>query len=195
MGRWGHCWRRRAEAGSVAIEFALIMPVLVVLIFAVLEVGCLFFAQFVLKNAAVATARHIRTGNGSALTSRDLLANYICNTSDSTIDKLAANVMLSGCSSGLKIYVKTMGTGFSYSALTTALSGSAVKSDGTIPANFDASLSGACQVVLLRVSYEWKIVVPGLTWFLVTVPGTNKSIITATEVFRNEPAEGSATSC
>lgn len=188
-------WRRRANIGSAAIEFAMIAPVLLVLIYGVLEVGCLFFAQYVMKNASIATARHIRTGNGSAITTSAALADYICNTEDATIDKLAAKVMLSGCTTNLKIYVQTMGTGFSYDTLTSALSSSKIQSDGTVPTHWDSALNTACTVVMIRVSYAWDVVVPGLDWFLVTVPNAKQSLITATEVFRNEPAAGSTSPC
>jgi Flp pilus assembly protein TadG len=189
---------RRGKSGSAAIEFAFIAPILFTLIFGVIEVGCLFYAEFVLKNATIATARAIRTGNGSALTSTTALTSYICETDDNTYGKIAANLMLTNCTNKLKIYVKAFGTSFSSfssSTFVSALKTSAVNADGTYNTNFDSNLTTACEIVLMRVSYAWNVFVPGLSWFLVTVPSTNQSMITATEIFRNEPASGSVVEC
>jgi len=189
------CKGKRAQSGSAAIEFALIAPVLLILIMGVLEVGLMFFSQFLLKNATIAAAREIRTGNVTTLTSASALASYICDTSDSTIGKLAASLMLPSCNakltsgSGGGIYVKAFGTSFSYFSstdFTTALNASAVKSNGTFNTNFD-NPNTPCTIVLLRVSYAWDVVTPVLTWFLVNLPATNQHVLTATEVFRNEP--------
>jgi hypothetical protein len=48
---------RRQERGAVAVEFALVLPILLTLVFGIIELGRLCNAQIVLSNAARKAAR------------------------------------------------------------------------------------------------------------------------------------------
>ncbi|WP_338145193.1 TadE family protein [Cryobacterium mannosilyticum] len=61
--------RRRStagERGAAAIEFALILPILVILVFGVIEFGLVFNAQISITNAAREGARYMAIHNNAA---------------------------------------------------------------------------------------------------------------------------------
>lgn len=57
---------RAGERGAAAIEFALILPILVVLVFGVIEFGRVFNAQISITNAAREGARYMAIHNSAA---------------------------------------------------------------------------------------------------------------------------------
>lgn len=183
-----------ATSGAVAIEFAFVLPLLLVLLMGIFETGLVYFAQFVLKNATVATARVIRTGSASSTGTS--LVNYICTSTDSSLGKLAANIILPSCTSTLRIYAKNYSTtgiaGFpsiAASDLTNVGSPGVTTTLGAID-----STALHCNVIVLRVTYPWTVITPGLSWFLVNY-GSSQHLLTATEIFQNEPASGDSSQC
>ena len=65
---------RAGERGAAAIEFALILPILVILVFGVIEFGRVFNAQISITNAAREGARYMAIHN-SAPGARTAAAN------------------------------------------------------------------------------------------------------------------------
>lgn len=188
--------QRRTISGAVAIEFAFIIPILLVLLLAIFEVGIIFFAQFVLKNATVATARVIRTGNSTSYSANPTLVDYICSKTDSSLGKLAANLILPSCTSKLRVYeANYTSTGI---AGFPSIKSSDLTNNGTTGSSLTMaaldSTTQPCSVVLLRVTYAWDVATPGLSWFLVNY-GTSQYLLTATEVFQNEPKSGASSQC
>lgn len=49
--------RRRDDEGAAAVEFALVLPILLLIIFAIIDFGRMFNAQLVVNDAARETAR------------------------------------------------------------------------------------------------------------------------------------------
>lgn len=181
-------WKTRSRSGVAAIEFALVAPILFVLIMAVLETGLIYFAQFVMKDAVAKATRLIRTNQADSLTSAAAFRTYVCDTA-------GANLMLSSCDSKLGVYAVSFSSeisSFTATSFSNAVAASAVDADGNMTSAYDSGVVDACNVVFLRVSYGWGIVTPGLTWFLVNLSG-NRHLLSVTEVFRNEPS--ATTSC
>ena len=56
----------RDRSGASALEFALVAVPLILLLFAILQVGLIYFANFTLENATSQGARLIRTGQAQA---------------------------------------------------------------------------------------------------------------------------------
>lgn len=195
--RAGLRWRRGAVSGSVAIEFAFIAPILLVLIFAVIEVGLIYFGQFVLKNATDAAARVIKTGNATAYSSNPGLVDYICSKGDSGLGKVAANIILPKCSQNLRVYVRSYPATSGFTSFPSIgvsdLTNNGTTGNTTTLASLDAAAK-PCAVQILRVTFAWDVVTPLLTWFLVNY-GSGQHLISATEVFQNESAPGSTSAC
>jgi Flp pilus assembly protein TadG len=75
MTRWRHSRGSSTERGASAVEFALILPVLTALIFALLGFGFVFAQQLGLNNAARDAARAgvVKPLGGTALTCANIL--------------------------------------------------------------------------------------------------------------------------
>jgi hypothetical protein len=59
--------------------------------------------------------------------------------------------------------------------------------NGNLQAVADSYSPGApCDVVLLRATYNWNVVTPVLSWFLVNM-ANGQHLLSATTAFRNEP--------
>ena len=191
--------RRAARAGSAALEFALIAPVFFVLLMGSIEVGVMFFGQFVLQNATNDVARLVRTGQitgtlpNQTLTQAQLNAGqvagqpmtqaqfrtYICNE--------IAPVL--ACDSNLQIDVDA------YSNFSTASYPSPLKADKTLDPSLNSFAPGSvCSVVLLRTFYTWNVITPLLTPFMTNM-ANNKHLLSATAAFRNEPYTTGVSGC
>src|SRR3978361_42253 len=77
------CRRMRTDAnkGSVAIEFAMVAPVFLLMLMATIESGVIFFAQSALQNAVNDASRLVKTGQTSCFTT-DAGGNCVKMTAD-----------------------------------------------------------------------------------------------------------------
>jgi Flp pilus assembly protein TadG len=70
---------RAADAGATAVEFAIIAPAFLALIFAIIQVTLFLFAQQTLQNAAVQAGRQFMTGSAqSANMTQTQFYNVVC---------------------------------------------------------------------------------------------------------------------
>lgn len=164
--------RMRADAckGSAAIEFAFVAPVFFVLLMGIFEGAVMFFSQEVLQNAVTTVGRTLRTGQaGPTMTANDFRKQACALT----------GVLLPNCDSsdGLAVSSTRYAGGFGAGA------------QGAVTGTDSGFTGGACDVMVVRASYPWKVWTPGLTWFLVN-SGTDRHLIVTTLAFRNEPYGG-----
>jgi len=69
---------RRNHRGSAAVEFALVAPMFVALLFAIIETALMFFASQVLETVTQDSARTIMTGQAqTAVTIADEVASIL----------------------------------------------------------------------------------------------------------------------
>jgi Flp pilus assembly protein TadG len=159
----------RNRRGSAAVEFALVAPVFLALLFAILETGIIFFANQYLETLAQRGARMILTGqaqNGN-YTSAQFHA-YICNQV----------VALFSCNN---IYVNVQ----SFSSFET-LTATCPISNGTFVNNTQYSPGGPGDVVIVQLFYQWPQFVTGLGYNITNLNG-NYRLLCTTAAFRNEP--------
>lgn len=175
--------RRRLRAGkrsgSALIEFALIAPVFFLLIFAIMEIGIIFFAQSTLQTGANDVARLVRTGQvQNAVMSQSAIRNKVC----------ADIAPLIPCDANLKVDVESFSGfgGVNYSP--------PLDQNGNMNALNNFQTGSACSVVLVRVYYAWTVFTPVLTPFLVNVTG-NKHLLYSAASFRNEPFSTGMSGC
>jgi len=192
------CRRMRADAnkGSVAIEFAMIAPVFLLMLMATIESGVIFFAQSALQNAVNDTARLVKTGQSACFTkdagnncqgiTADEFRQQIC---DSVISLLQVCTKDSEGNSDLQFDVKAYSAGFGGVSNSSPLNGS-----NDLP-NLTAFDTGApCDVVLVRAFYRWPVFTPGLGYLLANMNGQNHLLATAA-AFRNEPYVNNVGGC
>jgi len=184
--------RANATRGSAAIEFAFVAPAFFVLLLGIMEVGIMFFAQFTMQNSVMTAARLIRTGTAqaTAFASAPKCSGGVGGTGPGGAyassqqwfkDQICCGI--SGLLDCTNLHVdveKSNGFGSTFTSNT--------DSNGLyIPVtdNYPATLA-ACDVVLVRASYTWKVQTPGTTWFLVNM-ANGAHLISATSAFRTEP--------
>jgi Flp pilus assembly protein TadG len=170
----------RTKSGATTLEFALVAPILLVLMFGLIEAGAVYIGQAWVTFATNDMARLIRTGQ----------------IQTAAVDQITFRTMmcakLSGffsCDTNLQIDVQA------YPTFSAASFGSPLDAGN----NLDASLNNynpgtACEVVLLRTFYKWDVHTPFLATFLVNMAG-QKHLITAAAAYRNEPFTSAVNGC
>jgi Flp pilus assembly protein TadG len=171
-GRWLRLRAfRRDQSGASALEFALVAVPFILLLFAALQVGLVYLANFTLENATNQGARLIRTGQAQnkgfdAGAFRTEVCKYI-------------SAPLS-CA-GLKLDVRRFAN-FSNAELTEPLD-----SGGALKTNFSYDPGVGGDVVVVRAFYEFEL--PTLLPAAISM-GNMKGgsrVLIATAAFRNEP--------
>jgi Flp pilus assembly protein TadG len=90
----------RGEGGAVAVEFAIILPILVLLVFGIIDFGHAWYIKQIVTNASREGARYGTRYTGStASTLTPSISDYILNTSAENGDKggLDLKDQLQGC--------------------------------------------------------------------------------------------------
>ena len=157
--------------GAAAVEFALVVLPLVMLIFAILELALVFWLSALMDDALNTAARKIKTGQVTASTEAAATAfkSVICDE---------VKLLASDCTTNLAVDVRTFAT-------LNAIDSSPPMINGVVdPAAMTFVPGGPSDVVLVRAYYRWPIFTPGLTMAM----GSTR-LITATTTFRNEPYE------
>lgn len=159
------------RSGTAAVEFAIIATPFFALLFALIEIGLVFFGGFTLENAVEQASRMIKTGQAQQQGfSESRFKEEICDNVHALFD----------CENGLKLDVRKFDT-FGGVNLPPALNGA-----GELQNNFTYDPGVGGQIVVVRAFYEWDIVakIPGAG---LGNMGNGNRLMTATAAFRNEP--------
>lgn len=156
--------------GATAVEFALVAPAFIALLYAIFQTALVFFAQQVLQTATLQAARQIMTGQAqSASMTQSQFQAAVCAN--------AAGLFNCG---GVYAAVQTFTTFPNVSMINPISNG---KFSGTgLP--FSPGAPGDVEVV--QVFYQWPVW-PGPLGFSLGNAGANTDVIVATAAFRNEP--------
>ena len=178
MSQWQRYLRRRLvkdfakeDDGAAAVEFALVSIIFFSVVFAIIEIGMLVFANAVLENGLQEAARMVRTGqvqlseDGEA----DLKAK-LCNS---------VKVLMSCEDDRLILDVR------SFANFEGATAPPPIE-DGELADDFQITPGNAGDVVLIRAFYLWDMQLPFLGPILADLPD-NQRLLMATSAFRNEP--------
>ena len=179
LGNLARRFSRESRSGSAIIEFALIAPVFFLLIFALMEIGIIFFAQSTLQRAANDVARLIRTGQAQsgAMTQTQIHAQVCADIAP-----------LIPCDGNLRVDVESF-SNFGGASFSPPLNAS-----GNFNSDNAYSPGTSCNVVLVRVFYGWTVFTPVLTPFLTNMNG-NKHLLYSAVSFRNEPFTTGLSGC
>ncbi len=164
-------------SGASAIEFALIALPLIYLLLATLQIGVVFFANYVLENAAAQGARMLRTGQAqNQKFDAAMFKAEVCKHITAPIS--CANV---------KLDVRRF-TNFSGADLTQPLD-----SKGKIKSNFSYDPGIGGDVVVVRAFYPLDL--PSLMPVDIRMSdmADGNKLIVATVAFRNEPFQVTST--
>lgn len=178
---------RRNRRGSAAVEFALVAPIFIALVFAIIETALMFLAGQVLETATESAARQIQTGqaqgNAAVVDAGTFLQNYVC-------PQIPALFSCSNPPSANGIFVDVK----SYSSFQSVPPIVDPISAGNLDTStFGYSLGGSCDVVVVRLFYKWQLFVTGLGYNISNLSNGQRAL-SATAVFRNEPYNGACAS-
>jgi Flp pilus assembly protein TadG len=170
---------RRAD-GSVAVEFGLVMVPFFAIMFAIMETALVFFAGQTLETAAADASRLIMTGQ----------AQNQALTQTTFKDAVCARIYgLFNCSTGVYVDVQNPA---SFSSADTTLTTAPLDSNGNlVTSGFGYSPGGPCDIVLVRLFYQWPITISLLGLNLSNMSG-GRRLLVATAAFKNEPYNTSA---
>lgn len=164
----------RDKSGAAAIEFAIVAAPFFALMFALIEIGLVFFGNFTLENAVAQASRLIRTGQAQTSGfSETQFKQAVCDNVYALLD----------CNNGLKTDVRKF-TSFGGVSLPPPLDG-----DGNLQSNFQYDPGVAGDIVVVRVFYEWDLIaqLPDLLGLGLGNMGNGNRLLTASAAFRNEP--------
>jgi len=179
MREWAQRLRARSRAGSAIIEFAMIAPIFFMLLFAIMEVGIIYFAQSTLQFGADDISRMIRTGQvqGQSLTQTQVR------------DRVCADIApLIPCDGNLSVDVE------SFANFGNVNFSPPLDDQGNLNPLNNFQIGTSCSVVLVRVFYQWPVFTPILTPFLNNM-ANNKHLLYAAAAFRNEPYTTDISGC
>lgn len=163
----------RARRGATAVEFAIVALPFALLLFGIIELGCVFLVSATLDFATDRAARMIRTGEfqTSGAASKADFKSQVCQR---------MSWLSSACAGNLSVDVQTYSnfTDVSNAANVTA---DALKNDTTC---FTTGNPG--DIVLVRTFFTWSLFTPMLDNALDNT-GDGKRRISAIATFRNEP--------
>lgn len=161
--------------GSAVVEFAMVAPVFIALMFAILETALMFLASQVLETINENAARQIQTGQAQ-------LANY--PDAGTYLQKVVCGQIpaLFACNL-ISVDVKSY-TSFQNITISSQI----------VNGNFDTttltySPGGSCDVVVARLFYKWPLFVTSLGYNISNLNG-NQRLLVSTAAFRNEPFNG-----
>lgn len=162
----------RAERAATAVEFALIAPVFLATLIAVLQVCIYLFAQMVIQNAAVQAGRYFMTGQAQSN-----------GWTASTIVSKVCPTALFTCSN---MYIAVQNYSSFAAANTSAPSmyGSNGQSLTQSSYAYDAGSSG--DVMVVQLVYAWPVVGAPLGFSLSNLPNSAAELMGVT-AFRVEP--------
>ena len=160
-----------SEDGSAAAEFAMVSIFFFSLVFGIIEIGTLIFANAVLENGLQETARMVRTGQVQlSETGEDDLKEKLCDS---------VKVLMSCDDDRLILDVRAFPSFDGASAPEPIV-------DGELEDDFQITPGNAGDVVLIRAFYLWDMQLPFLGPVLANLPD-NQRLLTASSAFRNEP--------
>jgi Flp pilus assembly protein TadG len=164
---------RRARNGATAVEFALIAPVFLALLIAVLQVGIVFFAEQALQSAAVAASRLVLTGQAqsSSMTQVQFL-NAICPSVQSLFS--CSDIMVD-----VQNYNSFSTANYSTPTLT-------YDSLGNVTNQWSFSPGAASSIVVVRFIYQWPVI-GGPLGFSLSNLANGKRLMMGVSAFRVEP--------
>ncbi|HLZ04276.1 MAG TPA: TadE/TadG family type IV pilus assembly protein [Bradyrhizobium sp.] len=162
---------RRNRSGASALEFAIVAPVFLVLLFAILETALMFFASQVLETITQDAARMILTGQAQN-------ANY---TQQNFHDYVCSQIPALFNCNNIAVDVE------SYSQFSQITFSNQIDGNGNFTTNgLGYNPGGAGCTVVVRVFYPWQLFVTGLGYNIANMANDQRLLI-ASAAFKNEP--------
>jgi Flp pilus assembly protein TadG len=176
LPRWLSSHARRladCSAGASAVEFAIVAPMLISLVLAILQVALIVFATQALETIASQASRQILT----------LQAQNQSLTQSTFQTAVCSNIVaLFNCNS-LMIDVQTYS---SFSSAVTSAPALNFDANGNVTNSWQFNPGNAGSIVVMRIMYQWPVFLGPLGLNLSNLSNGNR-LLMATAAFKNEP--------
>jgi Flp pilus assembly protein TadG len=161
----------RADRGATAVEFALIAPIFLGLLIAILQTAVFLFAQQTLQTAALQAGRVLMTGSGSTLTQTQF-TNTVCPLIQPlfTCSKLMVNVQSYSSFASANTTAPTL----TYNA------------NGSVSNSWSYTSGAPGQIMVVQLIYQWSVVGGPLGFVLSNLPNGSAEVM-GVSAFRVEP--------
>jgi Flp pilus assembly protein TadG len=164
---------RTAEDGATAVEFAMIAPIFLALIFTILQYGLVFFAEKTLQSAADTASRKIMTGQAqSASMTQSDFKNIVCPLISALFDCTKVYV-------DVQKYSSFSGSNYTAPTLT-------YDAQGNVSNVWTYNAGAAGDIVIVRLIYRWQVAGGPLAMGVTNLTGGYRLMMGMT-AFRNEP--------
>jgi Flp pilus assembly protein TadG len=161
----------RDRHGSVAVEFGILILPFVLILFFIIDVAMMFFADAILDRSLHKIAREIKTGQAtSSSMTADQFKTKLCS----------AALGLFSCSTSVYLNVQIV------SSISSVSFFSPINSDGTMKSTFGFQIGTAGDYMLVQGFLKWKSPVAYLTHFN-GVLSDGSVLLSSAVLFRNEP--------
>lgn len=154
------------ERGGAAIEYALLAPILIFLLFATIEVGLVGMMSAGLDNGVTQAARMIRTGQDDGPVDNAGFEGLVCTSLGGDTAE---------CRSRLQVSVRR------YATFAQAVAAAQSPPDGA----FDKGEAG--DIIMVRAAYRWPMITPTLGVLGEPRPAPFEVTLDARAAFKNEP--------
>jgi len=162
----------RHEAGATAVEFALIAPLFLLLLMAIMQMALVLFAGQHLENATATLGRLVRTGQAQEMSlTPTAFRQMLCEEMEPLLP----------CGSD-KLYIDVQ-TLPSFGAIPLDVP---LDEDGEFAGTGSFQLGGAGQIVIVRAFYRYPVFLPLIGERLANI-GNGMRLLSSAAVFRNEP--------
>ena len=155
--------------GGPAVEFALVAPIFIVVIYATVQCAIIYICNAYLETGTEQAARQVLTNQTGSLTATQFKA-AVCNDMPALFN--CASLMV-----GLQ--PATSMTSISTTAPT-------FKSDGSLSSSLPYTQPQPSQIGVLQVMYQWPVIGLPLGWNFANL-GNGTYLMMSTQVFRVEP--------
>jgi Flp pilus assembly protein TadG len=172
--------------GSALVEFAIVAPLFLALLIAILQISIVYIAQGMLETTAEAAARLILTGqaqtySGTSSTGATYTGMTQSDYTSAVCTLLKAQSPFMTCAN-LYIDVTTVS---SYDSATTGLPTLTYDSSGTISNSWNYTVGSQGSIVVLRVMYLFPLAGAPMGFSLGNI-SASKRLLLATSVFKTE---------
>ena len=170
-------WRERK--GSAAVEFAIVGPVFLAMMFSIFEIGWHYYVTSIVDASATNAARLIRTGQIQEATSDadlqyDLIYDEICDV----LQHFGA------CEDRLTVEVETF---TSFTDLATPSTATCADATDAEKNAISFTPGGELEIVRIRICFIYNTINPAVGLNLSEATRTGQRALISTMIFRNEP--------
>jgi len=175
----------RRQSGAAAIEFAIVALPFLAIMLGTMETALVFFADQTLETMVQQGARLVMTGQAQ-------------NNGWNDAATFKSQFCPAGHTSGLfncdRLFVNVQSYG-SFGAVG-SVPGAPTDNSGNLSAANQVYQPGtSCNIVIVRLYYQWPIIVTFMGFQTLANFSSNSRLLTATAAFRNEPFAGSGVTC